>query len=509
MLDQTVQILRSWGNTKGNILLLMPGAKEVRDMEEKLNNEIEKFGLSSVLVSAFHSGVMEDQRRSMIAQYNQRTKAQAGVLIMTNIGATSLTLPHLRVVIDSMLTRRVTVDPYTGNIMVETDYVTNDEYVQRRGRVGRTQPGQYYAMMTKNEIDNLVKSPQSQVEYLPLHKVCLRLLKHDINPNNIFVSPDDFNRTDLTDRVDRTLDDLLELKLIKDRVEWNESSPDYELTKAGHLALLLPFSVNNSAFLWQWMKAKHPIYPGLILTALIDNYGPYWNLPSRAKYTDDSLGYQRAIANIISRYTDPSTNDLEVQLYIWQDLMESCMHMLAYLTPTPLAEQDNDWREQQKAEINALRRWERQRSMDQRKIRELLFSVKLASQVINIYFTKRRRSKVFVIGRFNVSRVMKAARPILAQVYASRLMKKEGNSLLYNWKNRMYKLDQWSLLKATYPTELIALISFQTVSRRNQNLSFIRLAIEPTQPSGPTEPLTRVILDALSFQPPAARVKKV
>ena len=66
------------------------------------------------------------------------------VVLATNIAETSLTIPGVRVVVDSGLVRRACFDPVTGMGRLETQRISRASAEQRRGRAGRTQEGVCY-----------------------------------------------------------------------------------------------------------------------------------------------------------------------------------------------------------------------------------------------------------------------------------------------------------------------------------------------------------------------------
>ena len=66
------------------------------------------------------------------------------VVLATNIAETSLTIPGVRVVVDSGLVRRARFDPVTGMSRLETQRISRASAEQRQGRAGRTAPGVCY-----------------------------------------------------------------------------------------------------------------------------------------------------------------------------------------------------------------------------------------------------------------------------------------------------------------------------------------------------------------------------
>src|SRR5690606_20099425 len=68
------------------------------------------------------------------------------VVLATSIAETSLTIPDVRVVIDSGLARRPRYDPASGITRLETVKVSRASADQRRARAGRVAPGVCYRL---------------------------------------------------------------------------------------------------------------------------------------------------------------------------------------------------------------------------------------------------------------------------------------------------------------------------------------------------------------------------
>src|SRR5207237_5142781 len=66
------------------------------------------------------------------------------VVLATNIAETSLTIPGVRVVVDSGLARRASFDPVSGMSLLTTRRISRASADQRRGRAGRLEAGVCY-----------------------------------------------------------------------------------------------------------------------------------------------------------------------------------------------------------------------------------------------------------------------------------------------------------------------------------------------------------------------------
>ena len=68
------------------------------------------------------------------------------IVFSTNVAETSLTIPHIRYVLDSGREKRRTWDRTTGCIRYEVGWISRASAEQRKGRAGRTGPGHVYRM---------------------------------------------------------------------------------------------------------------------------------------------------------------------------------------------------------------------------------------------------------------------------------------------------------------------------------------------------------------------------
>lgn len=85
------------------------------------------------------------------------------IIIATNVAESSLTINNLTYVIDSGYELYSYFDPkYYGKILKKR-LISQAQVLQRRGRVGRTQPGISYLLLTKDQFNSLQKYPEPEI----------------------------------------------------------------------------------------------------------------------------------------------------------------------------------------------------------------------------------------------------------------------------------------------------------------------------------------------------------
>ena len=118
----------------GSILVFLPGAGEIRRVEEQLRDTLPL----DVAVQPLHGSLpIEMQDAAILPAAAGKRK----VVLATSIAETSLTIEGIRVVIDSGEMRIPRFSARTGMTHLETVRVSRASADQRRGRAGRLEPG--------------------------------------------------------------------------------------------------------------------------------------------------------------------------------------------------------------------------------------------------------------------------------------------------------------------------------------------------------------------------------
>ncbi len=130
-------ILRALREQHGDVLVFLPGAREIRGVQSLL----EAAALAGIAVLPLHGELPTEAQDAALAP---APRGMRKLVLATNIAETSLTIPGVRVVVDSGLMRRARFDPVTGMSRLETQRISRASAEQRQGRAGRTGPGVCY-----------------------------------------------------------------------------------------------------------------------------------------------------------------------------------------------------------------------------------------------------------------------------------------------------------------------------------------------------------------------------
>ncbi|TAJ19123.1 MAG: ATP-dependent helicase HrpB [Planctomycetota bacterium] len=122
---------------EGDVLCFLPGAGEI----ERVANELARGGSCADAardcdVRALHGDLaLDDQERAL------RPGPRRRVILCTNIAETSLTVPGVRIVVDTGLARVLAHDPDSGLDRLELARISKASAAQRAGRAARTASG--------------------------------------------------------------------------------------------------------------------------------------------------------------------------------------------------------------------------------------------------------------------------------------------------------------------------------------------------------------------------------
>jgi ATP-dependent helicase HrpB len=146
MADAVMRALRA---ERGSILAFLPGQREIRRVEEQLNDRIK----DTALVVAPLYGAMEITAQDRALE--PAPKGMRKVVLASSIAETSITIEGIRVVIDSGVARLPRFEPDVGVTRLETVRVSRAAADQRRGRAGRTEPGVCYRLWDEPQTQSL------------------------------------------------------------------------------------------------------------------------------------------------------------------------------------------------------------------------------------------------------------------------------------------------------------------------------------------------------------------
>ena len=162
-------IVRALGETEGDVLAFLPGAGEIRRVQQSLEGR----GLpAGCYVAPLFGMLAQDEQDAAIAP---AVPGRRKIVLATSIAETSLTIEGVRVVIDSGWSRVPRFSPRTGMTRLETVRVSRASADQRRGRAGRTASGVCYRLWDEHEESHLVARARPEIMEADLAPLALDL----------------------------------------------------------------------------------------------------------------------------------------------------------------------------------------------------------------------------------------------------------------------------------------------------------------------------------------------
>jgi ATP-dependent helicase HrpA len=150
----------------GDILVFLPGEREIRDVGEFLEREL----AGNVEVLQLYSRLSWEQQ-SRIFQRGSRQR----IVLATNVAETSITVPGIRSVIDSGLARISRYSPRNRLQRLPIEPISRASADQRKGRCGRLGPGLCMRLYTEDEFAERAQFTEPEVLRTNLAALLLRL----------------------------------------------------------------------------------------------------------------------------------------------------------------------------------------------------------------------------------------------------------------------------------------------------------------------------------------------
>ncbi|UHQ20448.1 ATP-dependent helicase HrpB [Lysobacter sp. KIS68-7] len=147
----------------GDVLVFLPGQREIAQVDAALANSD---ALRDIDVLALHGELpVEQQSRVLQPAPDHRRR----IVLATNVAESSVTLPGVRVVVDSGLAREPRYDPNSGFSRLDIVSIAQASADQRAGRAGRVAEGWAYRLWPQSQRLEPQRRPEiAQVELAAL-----------------------------------------------------------------------------------------------------------------------------------------------------------------------------------------------------------------------------------------------------------------------------------------------------------------------------------------------------
>ncbi len=162
-------VRRALREEDGDILVFLPGRSEIFRTAEKLESDPE---LREINVLRLHSEIPPGEQDQIL---NPGPSGKRRVILATNIAETSITIPNVRIVVDTGLMRVPRFNVRRGVSGLETVRVSLASAAQRAGRAGRQTAGVCYRLWTEREQQELAPFNSPDILHEDLSSFLLEL----------------------------------------------------------------------------------------------------------------------------------------------------------------------------------------------------------------------------------------------------------------------------------------------------------------------------------------------
>lgn len=161
--------------TEGSALVFMPGVYEIRKTMEAIRKRAR---LQHFQVLPLYSSLPASEQDKAVLEGNHK------IIVTTNVAETSITIPAIRLVVDSGLARISRFDPKRGINMLFAEAISKSSADQRTGRAGRVAPGLSVRLWSEFSHDHRIGSNVPEIHRVDLSETILALLAAGEDPDS-------------------------------------------------------------------------------------------------------------------------------------------------------------------------------------------------------------------------------------------------------------------------------------------------------------------------------------
>ena len=164
--DAVLSAIHDLENKKGDILIFLPGERDIHDAKRFLSDQLKN-----------HFEILPLYSRLAIKEQQKIFKASGlrRIILTTNIAETSLTVPGIKFVIDTGLARIVRYSPRLKIEQLLIEKISQASANQRAGRCGRVAPGICIRLYEEDDFQNRSEFTDPEIMRTSLASVILKM----------------------------------------------------------------------------------------------------------------------------------------------------------------------------------------------------------------------------------------------------------------------------------------------------------------------------------------------
>lgn len=149
----------------GDVLAFLPGVSDIEETQKVIEESYD-----DVSVLPLHGRLSVNDQAKVFAPSKHKK-----IILSTNVAESSLTVPGVRVVIDSGLAKQDIKNPITGLSTLETIKIAKSNAIQRAGRAAREANGLVLRLYAEHDFNSRAKSVLPDIERQSLESAALSL----------------------------------------------------------------------------------------------------------------------------------------------------------------------------------------------------------------------------------------------------------------------------------------------------------------------------------------------
>jgi ATP-dependent RNA helicase DHX57 len=151
------------------ILIFMPGAVEIKNCIDAIQGSV---GVSdSVEILPLHANLSPQEQTRVFRKVPNHVRK---IVVATNVAETSITIEGVVYVIDSGRVKETQFEAANSMVHLVETWASRASCRQRRGRAGRTRPGQCFKLFTRDTHETKMRDQQvPELLRTPLEQLCL------------------------------------------------------------------------------------------------------------------------------------------------------------------------------------------------------------------------------------------------------------------------------------------------------------------------------------------------
>lgn len=266
-----------------NTLVFVPGKKEIENVIEELSHCDVK-----AIILPLHGELDSAEQKECFANYSIPK-----VVVATNVAQTSITIPDIDAVVDTGTEKRMEVHNGIQGLFLKD--ISKADYLQRKGRAGRTKEGKYI-LCSNTLFENREEFSTPEIQRGNLDQIVLRLAACGIDATEL-----EFFHQPSIELLTRAKEILVGLGAL---------TIDNKVTSIGYKMAKMPVSVQAARMIIE--AEKYGVTEEAICIAAIHEIGSLLNRRKEKGLRVPSY----------SDFTDEDTSDYIAELDVWKMLEE-------------------------------------------------------------------------------------------------------------------------------------------------------------------------------------------